>query len=246
VGAKSRSSAERRYCLFRLYYLGPTLRDRKTEVELWLGLNGDPFNGGEDPNNRLATVVKDAKAGPFLTGIEFQYDSKQQMCTARDLYPDKKLMQGETECKGGANSWGDAQSLYSLMKRYLDCGANAYFLWNMVLDETGASSWGWKQNASITVNRSTGKVTYNGEYYVMRHFSQFVKPGAKRVLSSGALRDKIAFVNTDGSAVVVLSNATGQAVSATITVDGRTGGDTIKVSLPAQSMNTIVVGPAQR
>jgi glucosylceramidase len=225
-------------------YLGPTLRDRKTDVELWLGLNGDPFNGGEDPNNRLATVVKDPKAGPFLTGIEFQYDSKSQMCTARDLYPDKKLMQGETECKGGANSWGDAQSLYSLMKRYLDCGANAYFLWNMVLDETGASSWGWKQNASITVNKTTGKVTTNGEYYVMRHFSQFVKPGAKRVLSSGSFSNKIAFVNADGSAVVVLSNATGQAVNATITVSGRANGDTIKVSLPAQSMNTIVVGPS--
>jgi glucosylceramidase len=226
-------------------YLGPTLRDRKTEVELWLGLNGDPFNGGEDPNNRLGTVMKDPTASAFLTGIEFQYDSKSQMCTARDLYPSKKLMQGETECKGGANSWGDAQSLYSLMKRYLDCGANAYFLWNMVLDETGASSWGWKQNASITVNKSTGKVTYNGEYYVMRHFSQFVKPGAKRVLSSGSFSNKIAFINQDGSAVVVLSNATGQAVNATITVDGRTGGDTIKVSLPAQSMNTIVVAPAQ-
>jgi glucosylceramidase len=225
-------------------YLGPTLRDRKIDVELWLGINGDPINGGEDPNNRLGTVMKDATASAFLTGLEFQYDSKSQMCTARDQYPDKKLMQGETECKGGANSWGDAQSLYSLMKRYLDCGANAYFLWNMVLDETGASSWGWKQNASITVNKTTGKVTYNGEYYVMRHFSQFVKPGAKRVLSSGSFSNKIAFVNTDGSAVVVLSNASGQAVNATITVSGRSNGDTIKVSLPAQSMNTIVVGPS--
>ena len=224
-------------------YLGPTLRDRKTEVELWLGLNGDPFNGGEDPNNRLGTVMKDATASAFLTGIEFQYDSKNQMCTARDQYSTKKLMQGETECKGGANSWGDAQSLYALMKRYLECGANAYFLWNMVLDDTGLSSWNWKQNASITVNRSTGAVTYNGEYYVMRHFSQFVKRGAKRVLSSGTFRDKIAFVNPDGSTVIVLGNATGQADEVVLTVKGRASGDTIKVSLPAQSMNTIVVGP---
>jgi glucosylceramidase len=225
-------------------YLGPTLRDRKTEVELWLGINGDPINGGEDPNNRLGTVLKDSKANPFLTGIEFQYDSKQQMCTARDAYPDKKLMQGETECKGGANSWGDAQSLFSLMKRYLECGANAYFLWNMVLDDTGLSSWNWKQNASITVNRSTGKVTYNGEYYVMRHFSQFVKRGAKRVLTSGTFRDKISFVNPDGSTVIVLGNATAQADEVILTVKGRASGDTVKVSLPAQSMNTIVVGPA--
>jgi glucosylceramidase len=225
-------------------YLGPTLRDRKTDVELWLGLNGDPVNGGENPNDRLATVLKDPKTSAFLTGVEFQYDSKQQMCTARDLYSDKKLMQGETECKSGNNSWADAQSLFALMKRYLDCGANAYFLWNMVLDDTGLSSWKWKQNASITVDHTTGKVTYNGEYYVMRHFSQFVKRGAKRVLTSGTWSDEIAFVNADGSTVIVLGNATSQQSEVTLTVAGRPSGDTIKVTLPAQSINTIVVSPS--
>jgi glucosylceramidase len=223
-------------------YLGPTLRDRKTDVELWLGLNGDPFNGGENPNDRLATKLKDAKTSAFLTGVEFQYDSKQQMCTARDLYPDKKLMQGETECKSGNNSWSDAQSLFALMKRYLDCGANAYFLWNMVLDDTGLSSWKWKQNASITVDHSTGKITYNGEYYVMRHFSQFVKRGAKRVLTSGTWTDKIAFVNSDGSTVIVLGNPASQSTEVILTIAGRPNGDTIKVTLPAQSINTFIVG----
>jgi glucosylceramidase len=222
-------------------YLGPTLRDRKTDVELWLGINGDPFNGGEDPSDRLGTLLKDPKTSALLTGVEFQYDSKQQMCTARDLYPDRKLMQGETECKNGANSWGDAQSLFSLMKRYLDCGANAYFLWNMVLDDTGKSSWGWKQNASITVDHTTGKVTYNGEYYVMRHFSQFVKRGAKRVLTSGTWTDKIAFVNLDGSTVIVVGNPAAQ-TEVTLTVAGRPSGDTIKVTLPAQSISTFIVG----
>jgi glucosylceramidase len=222
-------------------YLGPTLRDRKTDVELWLGINGDPFNGGENPNDRLGTLLKDSKTSALLTGVEFQYDSKQQMCTARDLYPDKKLMQGETECKGGANSWGDAQSLFALMKRYLECGANAYFLWNMVLDDTGKSSWGWKQNASITVDHTTGKVIYNGEYYVMRHFSQFVKRGAKRVLTSGTWTDKIAFVNSDGSTVIVVGNPAAQ-TEVILTVAGRPGGDTLKVTLPAQSISTFIVG----
>jgi glucosylceramidase len=130
------------------------------------------------------------------------------------------------------------------MKRYLDCGANAYFLWNMVLDDTGLSSWKWKQNASITVDHTTGKVTYNGEYYVMRHFSQFVKRGAKRVLTSGTWSDEIAFVNADGSTVIVLGNATSQQSEVTLTVAGRPSGDTIKVTLPAQSINTIVVSPS--
>jgi glucosylceramidase len=222
-------------------YLGPTLRDRKTNVELWLGLNGDPPSRGDDVNYRLVTVLEDPKANAFITGIGFQYDSRNQICSARELYPDKKLMQSETECNNGDNSWADAQRLYGLMKRYLDCGANAYFLWNMVLDETGMSTWKWRQNAPITVNRATGKVTYNGEYYVIRHFSQYVKPGAKRVLTTGVWGDKIAFVNPDGSTVIVVGNSAKQAQEVVLTVAGRPDGGTVKATLPAHSINTFVV-----
>jgi glucosylceramidase len=224
-------------------YLGPTLRDHKTKVELWLGLNGDPPSNGNDPNDRLATVLGDPKASAFLTGIGFQYDSKNQICRAQELYPDKKLMQSETECNNGDNSWADAQRLYGLMKRYIDCGANAYFLWNMVLDETGLSNWKWRQNAAITVDRHTGKVTYNGEYYVMRHFSHYVKPGAKRVETTGVWGDKIAFTNPDGSTVIVVSNSAKQPLEIILTVAGRSDGDTLKATLPAESINTFVVAP---
>ncbi|MGB8353959.1 MAG: glycoside hydrolase family 30 beta sandwich domain-containing protein [Chthoniobacteraceae bacterium] len=224
-------------------YLGPTLHDRKTNVEIWLGLNGDPPNNGNDPDDRLPAVLGDPKASAFVTGVGFQYDRENQICRAQKLYPDKKLMQSETECQNGANSWADAQRLYSLMKRYLDCGANSYFLWNMVLDETGMSTWKWRQNAAITVNRNTGKVTYNGEYYVMRHFSQYVQPGAKRVLTTGAWGDKIAFVNPDGSIVLVVGNSSKQPLEIALTLAGRSDGDTIKVTLPAGSINTFVVVP---
>jgi glucosylceramidase len=224
-------------------HLGPTLRDRKINVELWLGLNGDPPNNGNDPSDRLATVLEDPKASAFLTGIAFQYDSKNQIATARELAPDKKLMQSETECQNGANSWADAQRLYGHMLRYFEGGANAYFLWNMVLNETGMSTWKWSQNAAITINRASGKVTRNGEYYVMRHFSQFVKPGAKRVLTIGLWGDKIAFVNPDGSLVIIVGNSSKQPQPFIFNVAGRSDG-TLKATLPAQSISTFVV-PAQ-
>jgi O-glycosyl hydrolase len=75
-------------------------------------------------------------------------------------------------------------------------------------------------------------------------FSQFVKRGAKRVLTSGTWSDKIAFVNVDGSTVIVLDNTGMQPTDVTLTVAGRPSGDTIKVTLPAQSINTIVVSPS--
>jgi glucosylceramidase len=223
-------------------YLGPTLRQRKTNVELWLGtLNGDPSSFGDNANARLETVLDDPKANRFITGVSFQYDSKNLPGTASRLYPDKKLMQSETECNSGNNSWADAQRLFALMKHYLDNGVDSYFAWNMVLNETGMSTWNWRQNALITVDQNTGKVTFNGEYYVLRHFSQFVKPGAKRVLTTGVWGDQIAFVNPDGSAVLVIGNSANQALPVALNIAGRADGNTLNVTLPAHSMNTLII-----
>lgn len=222
-------------------YLGPTLKTQSPSVELWLGLNGDPSHDGENPNARLLTVLDDERTGSFLTGIAFQYDSRNQIALAHALYPKKKLMQSETMCYGGDNSWGEAQDLYRNMKRYFDGGANAYFMWNMVLDETGLSHWNWRQNAMVTVNRQTGKVTYNGEYHVMRHFSQFVRPGARRVLTTGIWGDVIAFQNPNGSTVVVAGNSANADYDVQVSVRGKQGVRYLKVALPANSVNTFVI-----
>jgi glucosylceramidase len=155
-------------------------------------------------------------------------------------------MQSETECNDGKNSWEDAQRLFGLMKHYLDHNANSYFMWNMVLDETGTSTWNWRQNAMITVQRDTGKITFNGEYHVMRHFSQFVKPGAKRVLTAGPWGDKIAFQNVDGSVVAVVGNSADKPYSVVLNIAGRKGADTLNLTLPAKSVNTIVIPSAGR
>jgi glucosylceramidase len=224
-------------------YLGPTFRDRQTGVELWLGLNGDPFNNGDNINDRLLTVLEDPKANAFITGIAYQYDSQNQIAVASAMYPGKKFMQSETECFGGANSWDEAQRLYGHIQRYLDGGAGKYFMWNMVLDDTGMSHWNWRQNAMVTVNRATGKATFNGEYYMMRHFSQFVKPGAKRVLTTGVWGDKIAFINPDGSVVLVMSNSADRPFVVVLNIAGRADEGTISVMIPAKSVNTFVVAP---
>jgi len=224
-------------------YLGPTLKNQGIDIEIWLGLNGDPFNGGENPNDRLIRVMEDAEASEFITGIGFQYDSRNQIALAHELYPDRKLMQSESVCFNGDNSWEQAEELYRLIKRYFDGGANAYFAWNMILDETGKSSWDWAQNALITVDQRSGKVTYNGEYYVYKQFSRFVKPGAKRIMTTGSWGDRIAFENQDGSIVLVVANISDDGHEVRIAVEGLSVGDTLEVELAAHSINTFVVVP---
>lgn len=223
-------------------HLGPIMRKRHPDVELWLGLNGDPVNGGENPNARLLSVMEDPRASSFLTGIAFQYDRNTQIALAHELYPEKKLMQSETKCYNGANSWEDAFRLYGEIKRYLSSGANAYFAWNMVLNETGMSTWDWKQNALVTVHRDQARVTYNGEFQVLRHFSRYVHPGARRIVSTALWGDQIAFVNPDGSVVAVLANSDKREHAITVSVGGRAS--VLRLTLPARSFNTIVLPPA--
>lgn len=110
----------------------------------------------------------------------------------------------------------------------------------MILNETGKSSWGWWQNVLISVDQNTGKVTYNGEYYVFKHFSHFVRPGAKRIMATGPWGNKIAFVNGDGSIVLVLGNTSDKDQEVKITVDDQSK-TTLAVSLSAHSINTFVI-----
>lgn len=227
-------------------HLGPTFQKRLPDVELWLGLNGDPSNDGENPNARLLTVLEDPRASAYLTGVGFQYDSRNQIALARDLYPEKKLMQTETECFRGENSWSDAQKLFAHLKRYIEGGASAYFAWNFVLDDSGLSTWNWRQNALVTVHRETGAVTFNGEYHVLRHFSAHVKPGARRVLTSGVWGDQIAFLNPDGSVVAIVGNSSDREHALTLAVGDRPGPDTLRVTLPPRSFHTFVFPPAAR
>ncbi len=79
-----------------------------------------------------------------IDGIGFQYDSKNQIALAYDAYPDKKLIQTESFCFNGDNTWFDAttrndgmQGLSRNLQRNFENGFNAFFAWNMILDDTG-------------------------------------------------------------------------------------------------------------
>lgn len=51
-----------------------------------------------------------------------------------------------------------------------------------------------------------GTYKYNYEYYLLKHVSHFVKPGAKRLNTTGAFTDLLAFANVDKSIVVIAQN----------------------------------------
>ena len=80
----------------------------------------------------------------------------------------------------------------------------------MVLDTGGKGNdtvRQWAQDALLVVNTSSKTLTLTPAYYVFRHVSQYVQPGAKVVATSGG--DALAFKNPDGSVVAVMYNSGG-------------------------------------
>jgi glucosylceramidase len=93
--------------------------------------------------------------------------------------------------------------------------ARAYVKWSLALDENNGPHTGGCSTCTpiVTVNSTSGNITYGGEYYTMGHFSKYVLPGANRIYSSNA--DGIvtaAFVNPapDNSRILVAFNDSSQ------------------------------------
>ena len=130
-------------------------------------------------------------------------------------------------------SWG-------LIRDWIRAGVTAYSTWNMVLDTVGVSidtTRVWPQNALLTVDTSAKTLNVTPAYYVFRHCSQFVAPGAKVVETSGG--DAVAFKNPDGSVVAVMYNA-GAAKTTTVAIAGQK----LQLAMPGNGWATVMREPS--
>jgi len=166
-------------------------------------------------------VYGDKEAAQYVKGMAFQWAGADQIGKVHEAWPNLNIIQSENECGDGQNTWDYA--LDHILERYhsfITNGARAYVYWNPVLDgpSHGHSHWGWKQNSMISTYN--GSVVLNPEYYLMKHFSSFVRPGAVRVGVSGqwTLHERVgytcgspcvlAFTSGDEMTVVIGNDAT--------------------------------------
>ena len=216
-------------------YLAPTLKKSKLNVQIWQGtIVNDSLSVFITP------VLGDPATRPLLSGIAYQYAGQKTMAETHEKYPEMKMMQSETECYNGENSWEQALTTFGRIIDDTRNFAGSYFYWNTVLNDDGASSWGWRQNSLVTVNRKSGKATYNPEFYSMKHFSSRVLPGARRIgLSPGPFKEAVAFRNASGSEVIEFENEGKEPVTATLEVNGVVS----RLVVPPQSLNSVEIGP---
>ncbi len=225
-------------------YMGPLFRQRDVKASIMLGTI-------QDANfSHYPALLDDPDINQYVSIVGYQYDGLLSVPPTRRLYPEKQICQTETVC-GNAfgrpgydpyrpqNDWSYGIYTWGRVKAYFDAGVNAYMLWNMVLDEEGKnidSQAPWPQNAAITVDQDTKKVTYTPMFYAFKHFSAYVQPGA-RYNYSGDKDYVISFLNPDGSLVIVVQNPSSDPRHLSIRLEA----DTIGFELPGLSWNTLVV-----
>lgn len=190
----------------------------------------------------LETVLCDPAAGRFIKGVGVQWAGKGAIEFIHRDYPKLRLYQSEQECGDGRNDWRYCRYTWSLMKHYLRNGASGYDYWNIALQEGGVSRWGWAQNSLVTVDQHRRAWRFNAEYWLMKHLSHFVRPGAVRIdaLSYTGYDEMLAFRNPDGAQVMVVQNPMSDPMPLRVGL----GGVQISFTLPPDSFSTLVLGAA--
>lgn len=230
-------------------YLGPTMEKAGLSTELWLGTINAPgcdYNrlifdkwATEDYDYFANTVLMDPDALRYITGVSYQWGGKIAIQRTYESWaPRIRLMQSENECGFGDNTWEYARYVWTMLKHYISNGAESYLYWNLILEPTGCSTWGDPQNAMITVHPESGTVSYNPDFYVMKHFSSAVQRGAIRLGATGTFAaDSVVFRNPDGSLVLELFNPFRKEV----TVEFQNENEVYQFGLEPQSINSIIL-----
>ncbi|TGE23584.1 glycoside hydrolase family 30 protein [Hymenobacter metallicola] len=229
-------------------YLGPTLKksglgDRK--LIAW-------DHNRDQVYQRASTILDDPKAAQYVWGVGYHWYETwtgsgmmfDNVRRVRETYPDKNLLLTEACIEkfdfNKVNDWALGEKYGMSMINDFNNGNVGWTDWNILLDENGGPNH--VKNycyAPLIGDTRTGKLIYTNIYYYIGHFSKFIRPGAKRIVSASN-RDHLsttAFLNTDGKVAVVVMNDGDQAQNFNLWMQGQAAA----VSSQPHSIMTLVI-----
>ena len=136
---------------------------------------------------------------------------------------------------------------YSPVNRYardiigcLNNWVDGWVDWNMVLDKQGGPNWfeNWCI-APVIVDPDADEVYFTPLYYVMAHFSKYIRPEAE-VIGVENTNDALqvtAALNPDGSIAVVVFNEEKEPQNFSLSLNGTT----TDVKIKGQALQTIII-----
>ena len=187
-------------------HLGPRFKEEKISTKILA------YDHNWDMPEYPLEVLR--KAEEYVDGIAWHVYAAEPSAQSLVVnhFPNKEVYY--TEASGGEWIAPFDNAFSSMMRTNIGTLRNyskTVVLWNIALDEhNGPTVPGFGQSTCrglLKINKETKEVTYNLDYYALAHFSKFVKQKARRIESNeveGIMN--VAFKNTDGTIVLVMSN----------------------------------------
>jgi glucosylceramidase len=176
---------------------------------------------------RASVVYSDHEAAQYVWGCGFHWygeDHFEHVQLVHDAWPEKALLFTE-----GCQEGGPHHGAWELGERYARSIINdlnrwtvGWIDWNLLLNETGGPNHvGNLCSAPILADRRDGTLHYQNSYFYLGHFSRFIQVGAQRVLCAASKQDLecTAFINPDGSTVLVVLNRSETAIPFCLRID---------------------------
>ena len=122
----------------------------------------------------------------------------------------------------------------------LNAHVDGWVDWNMVLDRQGGPNWfkNWC-TAPVIVDTEADEVYFTPLYYVMTHFSRYIRPGAVRIGFENPDDDLMvtAAQNPDGSIAVVILNMQKMKINISLSLNG----NEFPIGINAEALQTIII-----
>lgn len=234
---------------FIKHHLGPAIAQSQfpdTNIIIW-DHNRDVLL------ERAMPILSDPEASQYVWGTGNHWylsEDFNQLAVLHHAFPDKHLIftEGCVELTTVAEnatgehhigSWENGQRYGRNIIGDFNNWSEGWIDWNLLLNEQGGPNHVENYcEAPIMVDRATDTVLFNPSYYVIGHFSKYIKPGAKNILVTQSVGESIfatAFKNQDGTIVCVIQNE-GWIEEVALLIDG-VG---MNITVPDQSIMTCV------
>ncbi len=213
-------------------YLGPTLKNQ--------GMGGKKIIAWDHNRDMLyqtaSTILNDKEAAKYIWGIGYHwyetwtgsamlFDNEKKV---NEAFPDKKLIFTEGCVEkfdlARVNDWSLGERYGHSMVNDFNSGTVGWTDWNILVDEKGGPNHaGNFCFAPVIGNTKSGELIFTNAYYYIGHFSKFVHPGARRIISSSNrdILETTAFKNPDGKIAVIVMNKSDQQLPYILWVAGK-------------------------
>ncbi len=202
--------------------------------------------------HRAEVIFNDPEASRYAWGMGFHWYEDwsggekmfDNVGLVHEAYPDKNLLftEGCAESFNPAryNYWGLGEEYGQSMIHDFNNGTVGWTDWNILLDEKGGPNHvGNFCFAPVHFNTQTGELIYTNSYYYIGHFSKFVRPGAKRIISSASRSQLLttAFLNEDGTIAVIVMNQSNKKITYNLCI----GHNAAEISSLPHSIQTLIL-----